>query len=177
MALCFKDEIWYFFLHSCLRPILTLNTNPPLHLTLPATHPPAAVLLLLTWQQLTVWQLKVAFLSSPGSSAGNKIITQETRSFELGVLGHKQHFVFIQNLGVCYSCREQVQSLLAIVSTSLNILENVFSSGSGARTAACSHGGEGGGTLKGTKFSNCYECFLISRILMHIINILKIPST
>ena len=33
---------------SCLPPILTLNTNPPLHLTLPATHRPAAVLLLLT---------------------------------------------------------------------------------------------------------------------------------
>ena len=29
-------------------PNLTLNTNPPLHLTLPATHRPAAVLLLLT---------------------------------------------------------------------------------------------------------------------------------
>ena len=47
-----------FCLHSCLPPILTLNTNPTLHLTLPATHRPAAVLLLLTWQQLTVWQLK-----------------------------------------------------------------------------------------------------------------------
>ena len=48
-----------FCLNNCFLPILTLSTNPPLHLTLPATHRPAAVLLLLTWQQLTVWQLNV----------------------------------------------------------------------------------------------------------------------
>jgi len=36
------------FLHSSLRPVFKLNTNSPLNLTLPATHLPAAVLVLLT---------------------------------------------------------------------------------------------------------------------------------
>jgi hypothetical protein len=58
--LCYLTrEAGRLFLHSCLHQILKLNTNPTLNLTLPATHRPAAVLPLLTWQQLTVWQLDV----------------------------------------------------------------------------------------------------------------------
>ena len=41
-----------------LRQSFNLKTYPPLHLTPPATHRPTAVLLLLIWQQPTVWQLK-----------------------------------------------------------------------------------------------------------------------
>ena len=59
MALCLVRSMVQFCPHSCLHQILKLNTNPTLNLTLPATHRPAAVLPLLTCQQLTVWQLNV----------------------------------------------------------------------------------------------------------------------
>ena len=64
MAVCFSEEGRYNFVNTavclsvCLsRQMLKLNSNPALHLTLPATHRPAAALPLLTWQQLTVWQV------------------------------------------------------------------------------------------------------------------------
>jgi hypothetical protein len=47
------ENMVQFCLHSCLHQILKLNTNPTPNLTLPATHRPAAVLPLLTCQQLT----------------------------------------------------------------------------------------------------------------------------
>jgi len=50
----------------------------------------------------------------------------------------------------------QRESLAALGSISVEVLDNVSSSGSGAGIAASSHRGS---TLKGTKVSNLYEYF------------------
>jgi hypothetical protein len=59
MAVSFNVEGWQNFSTQLLRQILKPKKYPTLRSVLPATHRRAAVLPLLTWQQITVWQLKV----------------------------------------------------------------------------------------------------------------------